>query len=137
MPAAFLAAMLQGVKAERGQGRGVLVAEYAEDAAFLAQAVVAVARLACPNSALRLPSVPSRHGRHSVMFALSLRRSRAGLRHRSPGRARIYDELIAFAIHGDMPHPVFQQETLLFTLSHQRSGHIPGQDRAKRACRCS
>ena len=37
----FLAAMLQGVQAERGQGGGVLVAEDAEDAAFLAQAVVA------------------------------------------------------------------------------------------------
>ena len=37
----LLAAMLQGVQAERGQRRGVLVAEHAEDAAFLAQAVVA------------------------------------------------------------------------------------------------
>ena len=36
----LLAAMLQGVQAERGQRRRVLVAEHAEDAAFLAQAVV-------------------------------------------------------------------------------------------------
>ena len=40
----LLAAMLQGVQAERGQGRGVLVAEDAEDAAFLAQAVVVAER---------------------------------------------------------------------------------------------
>ena len=33
----LLAAMLQGVQAERGQGRRVLVAEHAEHAAFLAQ----------------------------------------------------------------------------------------------------
>ena len=37
----LLAAMLQGVQAERGQGRGVLVAEHAEHAALLAQRVVA------------------------------------------------------------------------------------------------
>ena len=34
----LLAAMLQGVQAERGQRRGVLVAEHAEDAALLAKA---------------------------------------------------------------------------------------------------
>ena len=37
----LLAAMLQGVQAERGERRGVLVAEDAEHAALLAQAVVA------------------------------------------------------------------------------------------------
>jgi hypothetical protein len=37
----LLAAMLQGVQAERGKGGGILVAEHAEDAAFLAQRVVA------------------------------------------------------------------------------------------------
>ena len=40
----LLAAMLQGVKAERGQGRGILVAENTEDAALLAQAIVLVSR---------------------------------------------------------------------------------------------
>ena len=43
MPAGFLAAMLQGVQAERGDGRGFRVPENAEDPAFLAEAVVAVA----------------------------------------------------------------------------------------------
>ena len=41
--AGFLAAMLEGVQAERGERRRILVAEDAEDAAFLAQPVVAVA----------------------------------------------------------------------------------------------
>ena len=36
----LLAAVLEGVQAERGQRRGVLVAEDAEDPAFLAQAIV-------------------------------------------------------------------------------------------------
>ena len=35
----LLAAVLQGVQAERGDGRGVRMAENAEDAAFLAQRV--------------------------------------------------------------------------------------------------
>ena len=40
----FLAAMLERVQAERGDGGGIGVAEDAEDAALLAQPVVAVAR---------------------------------------------------------------------------------------------
>ena len=48
--AGFLAAMLQGVQAERGDGRGIGVAEDAEDPAFLAESVVAVAQIAGPWS---------------------------------------------------------------------------------------
>ena len=44
--AGLLAAMLQGVQAERGEGRRVLVAENTEDPAFLAESVVAVAQIA-------------------------------------------------------------------------------------------
>jgi GTPase len=40
----LLTAMLQGVKAERGQGRGILMAEHAEDTALLAKAIVLVSR---------------------------------------------------------------------------------------------
>ena len=50
----LLAAVLQGVQAERGQRRGVLVAEHAEDAAFLAQAVVAGRPAAGPTCGLTL-----------------------------------------------------------------------------------
>ena len=41
----LLAAMLKGVQAERGDGRGVRMAEDAEDAAFLAQRVAVPIRV--------------------------------------------------------------------------------------------
>ena len=47
----LLAAVLQGVQAERGQGRGVLVSEHAEDTALLAQAIVLVMAPKRPESA--------------------------------------------------------------------------------------
>ena len=63
----LLAAMLQGVQAERGQGRRVLVAEHAEDAAFLAERVAAAA-----NGPIRPgPSSWLRSNRHD---GLSIRR---------------------------------------------------------------
>jgi hypothetical protein len=40
----LLTAMLQGVKAERGQGRSILMAEHTEDTALLAKAIVLVSR---------------------------------------------------------------------------------------------
>ena len=42
MPAGFLAAMLQRVQPERGRGRGIRMAEDAEDAAFVVEMVVVV-----------------------------------------------------------------------------------------------
>ena len=74
----LLAAMLQGVQAERGQRRGVLVAEDAEHAALLAQAVVAVpgaparSRSRGHRPALRR----NRHGGLSIRRGISARRRR-------------------------------------------------------------
>ena len=64
MPAGLLAAMLQGVQAERGDRRGIVVPKNAEDPAFLAQSVIAVSQIARARE-LRLASgvvEPSRHG---------------------------------------------------------------------------
>ncbi len=49
----LLAAMLQGVQAERGDRRGVRVAEDAEDAAFLVQRVVVEIEVAARIRACR------------------------------------------------------------------------------------
>ena len=63
----LLAAVLQGVQAERGDGGGVGMAEDAEDAAFLAQPVV----VQVEDPAVASVSVSSLIGRSSGSFAPS------------------------------------------------------------------
>ena len=79
----LLAAVLQGVQAERGERRGVLVAEDAEDAALLAQAIV-VARPGCraatpPHASRSWRPLDTRRAAAPAPAAIALPR-RSGLR---------------------------------------------------------